>query len=86
MKGDHIENHKGYYRTAKKVGEPELWMEELELDSRTGVQNALNRWKRHYEKRKVIEQMHEAKEAFDASMRRSMAQGLRGWMKREEGR
>lgn len=51
----------------KAVEEPELWMEELELDSRTGVQNALNRWKRRYEKRKVTEQTHAAKEAFDAS-------------------
>ena len=32
------------------IKEPESWMEELAQDSRTGVQNALSRWKRQYEK------------------------------------
>jgi len=49
------------------VKEPESWMEELAQDSRTGVQNALSRWKRQFEKRKAIEHNHMLKEAFDKS-------------------
>ncbi len=51
----------------KDVKELESWMEELAQDSRTGVQNALNRWRRQYEKRKAIERNHMAKEMFDTS-------------------
>lgn len=50
-----------------KVKEPESWMEELAQDSRAGVQNALSRWKRQYDKQKAVEQNHIAKEAFDMS-------------------
>ena len=50
-----------------QVKEPEFWMEELAQDSRTGVQNALSRWKRQYEKQKAIEHNHMLKEAFDMS-------------------
>jgi ribonuclease HII len=50
-----------------KVKEPEFWMQELAQDSRTGVQNALSRWKRQYDKQKTIEQDHTVKEAFDMS-------------------
>ncbi len=50
-----------------KVNEPEPWMQELAQDSRTGVQNALNRWKRNYDKQKAVEQNHSVKEAFDMS-------------------
>ncbi|MER2088115.1 MAG: ribonuclease HII [Sporosarcina sp.] len=51
----------------KTVEEPEQWMEELAMDTRTGVKNALSRWKRQYDKRKAVEQNHFAKEAFDVS-------------------
>ncbi len=51
----------------KMAKEPESWMDELARDSRMGVQNALNRWKRQHEKRRAIEQNHIAKEAFDMS-------------------
>ena len=51
----------------KMVKEPESWMVELAQDSRMGVQNALSRWKRQYEKRKEIEQTHIAKKTFDIS-------------------
>ncbi|KAA0966531.1 ribonuclease HII [Sporosarcina sp. ANT_H38] len=50
-----------------EVKEPESWMEELAQDSRAGVQNALRRWKRQYDKQKAVEQNHMVKEAFDMS-------------------
>ncbi|MFJ7933122.1 ribonuclease HII [Sporosarcina sp. NPDC096371] len=51
----------------KMAEEAEPWMEELAQDSRAGVKNALARWQRQYDKRKIILQEHMAKIAFDRS-------------------
>ena len=49
------------------VNEPEAWMDELAQDARAGVKNALARWQRQYEKKKVVIEQHNAKEVFDRS-------------------
>lgn len=49
------------------VEEPGPWLEKLETDHRTGVKNALIRWRRQYDKRKAIEKAHMTKRAFDIS-------------------
>ena len=45
------------------------WMEELQKDERTGVQNALKSWRRAQQKRQQLIDEHEAKLAFDDSYR-----------------
>lgn len=47
--------------------EPELWMKELENDSRSGVQQALRSWNRTYEKRCQLVESHKEKQRFDES-------------------
>lgn len=46
---------------------PESWIEELTEDGRKGVQTALARWWRQYDRRLKVEQEHAEKKAFDAS-------------------
>ncbi|MBD7983512.1 ribonuclease HII [Sporosarcina sp. Sa2YVA2] len=45
--------------------EPEQWMKELEMDGRAGVQKELARWIRNYDKRKLLQSLHDSKIAFD---------------------
>lgn len=45
--------------------EPEQWMKELEMDGRAGVQKELARWNRNYDKRKLLQSLHDSKMAFD---------------------
>lgn len=45
--------------------EPEQWMKDLEMDERAGVQRELARWNRNYDKRKLLQSLHDAKIAFD---------------------
>ena len=47
--------------------ELEPWMDELADDSRKGVQNALLRWQRQYDKRLLVKKEHLSKIAFDRS-------------------
>ncbi len=53
----------------RTIEEPTAWLTELESDQRAGVQKALVRWRRQYEKRQFIIDAHLEKLAFDASYR-----------------
>ncbi|QTD42343.1 ribonuclease HII [Sporosarcina sp. Te-1] len=46
---------------------PEPWMDELKEDSRAGVKNELERWRRRYEKQLIKEAAYMEKKEFDAS-------------------
>jgi len=46
---------------------PTSWIESLREDSRVGVQKALARWERSYEKKEYIKAQHQKKIAFDSS-------------------
>lgn len=46
---------------------PTKWIESLESDERIGVQRALKRWYKNYEKQELIQQTHLKKIAFDTS-------------------
>lgn len=47
--------------------EPTPWMETLLADQRKGVQNALKKWRRQYDKRQNEKDQHDMKVAFDKS-------------------
>ncbi|GKV67780.1 ribonuclease HII [Sporosarcina sp. NCCP-2716] len=51
----------------KAAAEPAHWMDELEHDPRSGVQQALKSWRRAYEKRCVQISRHRDKVQFDLS-------------------
>lgn len=51
----------------KEQKTPAKWIEELEGDPRVGVQKALKRWHKNYEKQEAIREGHRDKIAFDAS-------------------
>lgn len=51
----------------KKIEEPTAWLKELEKDTRAGVQKALARWQRQYDKREREAEAHRLKIAFDKS-------------------
>ena len=47
--------------------EPAPWMEILSEDPRIGVQKALAKWQRQYDKKELVKQQHDMKIAFDRS-------------------
>lgn len=49
----------------RSTAKPEQWMKELELDVRAGVQKELAHWYRNYDKRKLLQSLHDSKIAFD---------------------
>ena len=53
----------------RTIDEPTAWLTGLSSDGRAGVQKALARWQRGYDKRQLIKEAHLLKMAFDASYR-----------------
>ncbi len=51
----------------KTMEEPTEWMTELQVDARAGVQKALARWQRQYDKKKLVVEAHNRKIDFDRS-------------------
>ena len=53
----------------RTMDEPNDWLTELSGDGRAGVQKAVARWQRGYDKRQLIKEAHLSKMAFDTSYR-----------------
>lgn len=51
----------------RSIDEPTSWLKDLKKDNRIGVQKALARWKRQYEKQELEKKEHASKLAFDES-------------------
>lgn len=54
-----------------ELNEPNEWLEELQADTRKGVQQAIVQWQARYDKRQVLIMEYEKKRAFDESYRSS---------------
>lgn len=54
------------------------WMDELKNDQRSGVQKAIQSWRRRYEQRNIMIEAHREKERFDHSFRDAANQYIAG--------